>query len=84
VSWYCKIFGEKTTSSPAYRLDSFRAIRFLYEALMRLGVAHDKATIDKMKSFLVDTTFVTAPLNGKKYLLVSHYNKGKQKKHNSV
>jgi hypothetical protein len=79
VGWYQEIFGKKKENPDAYRNDSFRAISFLYDRLFREGVAHQRYTMQKLKSFPMNTAFITAPLNGKKYQLIDHINRGRKK-----
>jgi hypothetical protein len=79
VSWYQFIFGIKKENPIAYRRDSFRAICSLYKRLQSSNIAHQKITMQKMKTFPMNAAFVTAPLAGKKYQLINHFNKNRQK-----
>ena len=79
ISWYEQIFGTKKENPIAYRQDSFRAIKFFYLALKKKGLHNKKTTIYKMKTFNLDVAFVTAPLHGKNYQLINHFNKGRRK-----
>lgn len=78
ITWYESIFGDKKTIPWAYYSDAFRAIQYLYILLSRKGWAHKKDTIAKMKSFKLDATFMAAPLAGKKYQLIDHFNKSRK------
>ena len=79
VNWYHQIFGYKSDSPWAHRQDVFRAIKTLYINLELMGYAHSKDAVNKMKSFIVDSAFISAPLIGKKMHLVNHYNKNRKK-----
>ncbi|MFO7817079.1 MAG: hypothetical protein R6V39_05300 [Desulfovibrionales bacterium] len=79
IGWYEAIFGDKKNAPWAYQLDSFRAIKYLYVSLKEKGWHLKKETVIKMKSFKLDATFMTAPLAGKKYQLVDHFNKNRKK-----
>jgi hypothetical protein len=79
VVWYEAIFGLKNKNPFAYYLDSFRAIKLLYYKLKRKGWHNQPTTINKMKSFQIDSAFIAAPLAGKKQLLIGHYNHRKKK-----
>ena len=79
VRWYHDIFGLKSDAPWAHRLDVFRAIKFLYLKLESINNTHSRDTINKMKSFVVDSAFISAPLIGKKMHLVNHYNKSRKK-----
>jgi hypothetical protein len=78
IGWYETIFGDKKTAPWAYYLDSFRAIKYLYVALKQKDWHRRKETIVKMKSFKLDATFMAAPLAGKKYQLIDHFNKNRK------
>ena len=79
VKWYHDVFGLKSETPWSHRKDVFRAIKFLYLKLEEIGNAHSKDTVNKMKSFVVDSSFLAAPLIGKKNMLVSFYNKNRKK-----
>jgi len=79
VSWYESIFGTKKENTVAYNLDVFRAILALHIRLASEGLQNQKNTINKLKRFNLGTAFITAPLAGKKYQLIDHFNKGRQK-----
>jgi hypothetical protein len=79
VIWFEDIFGTKKENSLAHYVDSFRAILFFYSLLKRNEWHNKKETISKMKQFRIDQNFITAPLIGKKQLLVGHYNGQKKK-----
>jgi len=79
IVWYEKIFGSKKDTPWAYHMDSFRAIKYFYKILQERGWHQKKDTFIKMKSFKLGATFMTAPLTGKKYQLIDHFNKNRQK-----
>ena len=79
VSWYQSIFGMKKKNPFAYYTDTFRAAKLLYIKLKEKGWHNKQSTINKMKSFQVDSAFIAAPLAGKKQLLIGHYNHQKKK-----
>lgn len=78
VRWYEEIFGTKQDAPWAYRVDSFRAVRMLYGRLKEKGLHDNKSTINKMKSFNMDASFIAAPIQGKKYQLIDHFNKNRK------
>lgn len=80
IGWYETIFGNKKNTPWAYYLDSFRAIKYFYKALYSRGWHKSKDTVAKMKSFNLGATFMAAPLAGKKYQLIDHFNKNKKHK----
>lgn len=79
VGWYQDIFGTKKENPIAYRRDAFRAICSLYNRLLIVDMTHNKTTIQKMQTFPMNSAFVTAPLAGKKYQLIDHFNKNRKK-----